>query len=220
MNRTRNALAGSLFLALCPLLTAPLGAQIVSGVYERYYTLDGTGEGDTFGGSVAVAGAGDMDRDGFADVIVGTPLADPRGLEDAGSAYVYSGKDGSLLWQFHGTSVGHRMGSSVAGAGDVNRDGFPDVIVGAPRGGWVYTGLSEPMPLYDIGDGRLRHSRSLAHAYGTHSVRHFKAKGVFVEVMPQSPKHRYIYFLDPTWRIKLRATELPYPKREVLDASG
>ena len=64
--------------------------------------------------------------------------------------------------------------------------------------GWIYTGLSQAMPLYDLGDGRVRHSRSLAHGFGTHSVRHFKAKGISIKVIPQSPKHRYLYFLDST----------------------
>ena len=80
--------------------------------------------------------------------------------------------------------------------------------------GWVYTGLSQAVPLYDLGDGKIRHSRSLAHGFGTHSVRHFKAKGISIKVIPQSPKHRYLYFLDPKWRGKLKAPVLPYPKRQ------
>ena len=86
--------------------------------------------------------------------------------------------------------------------------------------GWLYTGLSQAMPLYDIGDGKARHSRSLAHAYGTHSVHYFQAKGVSIEVVPQAAKHRYLCFLDSTWRGKLRPQVLPYPKREVPDATG
>ena len=86
--------------------------------------------------------------------------------------------------------------------------------------GWIYTGLSQSTPHYDVGDGKARHSRSLSHGYGTHSVRHFQDKGIAIEVIPQSPKHRYVYLLDQTIRNKLRAQELPYPKREVLDASG
>ena len=86
--------------------------------------------------------------------------------------------------------------------------------------GWIYTGLSQAMPLYDLGDGQIRHSRSLAHGYGTHSIRHFQHKGVTIEVISQPPKHRYVYFLDPMWRGKLKAPKLPYPKWEVLDASG
>ena len=46
--------------------------------------------------------------------------------------------------------------------------------------GWLYTGLSEAMPLYDIGDGQLHHSRSLSHAYGTHSMRYFHSHGVHI----------------------------------------
>ena len=78
--------------------------------------------------------------------------------------------------------------------------------------GWIYTGLSEPMPLYDIGDGQLRHSRSLAHAYGSHSVKYFTDHGVDVKMVPQSAKHRYVYFLDPSWKHRLLSKVLPYPK--------
>ncbi len=81
--------------------------------------------------------------------------------------------------------------------------------------GWVYTGLSEAMPLYDIGDGKARHSRSLAHAFGSHSVRYFAAHGIEVKLMPQARKHRYIYFLNPTWRTRLTTAVLPYPKKEL-----
>ena len=77
---------------------------------------------------------------------------------------------------------------------------------------WVYTGLSESMPLYDIGDGKARHSRSLSHAYGTHSVQHFRDHGIDIKVIPQGAKHRYIYFLDPAWRSRLQVPVHPYPK--------
>ena len=50
--------------------------------------------------------------------------------------------------------------------------------------GWLYTGLSEPMPLYDLGDGRARHSRSVAHVYGSHSLRYFATHGVGVKLVP------------------------------------
>lgn len=56
---------------------------------------------------------------------------------------------------------------------------------------WVYTGVSQAMPLYDIGDGKARHSRSLSHAYGTHSLTHFARHGVTVKLVEQSPKYRY-----------------------------
>ncbi len=79
----------------------------------------------------SVAGAGDVNRDGYDDLIVGTSRADPRGVFGAGSAYVYSGFDGSLFLQIDGEAAEDRLGTSVAGAGDVDGDGFDDVIVGA-----------------------------------------------------------------------------------------
>ena len=77
---------------------------------------------------------------------------------------------------------------------------------------WFYIGLSEAPPQYDFGDGKIHHSRSLSHAYGTHSLRHFARYGVDVKVVPQSSKYRYLYLLDQTWRSRVRAPFLPYPK--------
>jgi len=79
---------------------------------------------------------------------------------------------------------------------------------------WIYIGLSSSTPLYDMGDGKLHHSRSLAHAYGTHSIRFFAEHGVVVQLVGQEPKHRYIYLLDPSWRDRLVTPVLPYPKRQ------
>jgi hypothetical protein len=81
--------------------------------------------------------------------------------------------------------------------------------------GWLYTGFSEVMPLYDVGDGNLRHSRSLSHAFGTHSVQHFARHGIAVKLAPQSAKHRYVYLLDPAWQHRLLAPVLPYPKTHI-----
>ena len=80
--------------------------------------------------------------------------------------------------------------------------------------GWIYTGLSGAMPLVDLGDGKARHSRSLSHAYGTHSMKHFESHGVKITLVPQSKKHRYIYFLDKSYETRLNPPTLPYPKRE------
>ncbi|MCX6000755.1 MAG: DNA methyltransferase [Chloroflexi bacterium] len=77
--------------------------------------------------------------------------------------------------------------------------------------GWLYTGLSEPMPLFDLGDGIARHSRSVSHAYGSHSIGHFRRHGVTVKLIPQAGKHRYVFFIDPSWRSRLRVPVLPYP---------
>ncbi len=88
-----------------------------------------------------VSGAGDVNLDGYADIVVGSigydldPDGTPGTLDDvsnAGRVYVYSGKDGSTLWTFDGEFAGDQIGYSVGGAGDVNSDGYPDVVAGAP----------------------------------------------------------------------------------------
>jgi hypothetical protein len=79
--------------------------------------------------------------------------------------------------------------------------------------GWLCTGLSEGTPLLDFGDGHARHSRSVAHIYGSHSLRHFAAHGIDVKLVPQAAKHRYVYFLDRSWQSRLLVPILPYPKR-------
>ncbi len=86
----------------------------------------------------SVSGAGDVNFDGYADVLVGAPRADFTGV-DAGRAYVYSGADGSLLWTFDGRTDGDLLGSAVGVVGDVNGDGASDVVVGAQgNGGAAY----------------------------------------------------------------------------------
>ncbi len=85
---------------------------------------------------------------------------------------------------------------------------------------WLYTGLSEAMPLYNLGDGIARQSRSLAHGFGTHSVKHLIDCGINVTLVPQSCKHRYIYFLDPSWRSRLKPQVLPYPKKGEIEISS
>jgi hypothetical protein len=93
--------------------------------------LSGEAAGDAFG--VSVAAAGDVNHDGFADVIVGAYENDAQGA-NAGRAYVYYGgptMDNKPDIVFTGETAGDAFGYAVAGAGDVNRDGFTDIVVGA-----------------------------------------------------------------------------------------
>ena len=83
--------------------------------------------------------------------------------------------------------------------------------------GWLYTGTSQAMPLLDLGDGVLQHSRSLAHAYGTRSRAHFAAHGVSVRRVPQTAQHRYVYFVDRSWQARLCVPVLAYPKKGSAD---
>jgi hypothetical protein len=77
-----------------------------------------------------VSGAGDVNKDGYADLIVGATGDDNNG-SSSGSARVLSGKDGTILYTFNGDADFDYFGQSVSGAGDVNQDGYPDLIVGA-----------------------------------------------------------------------------------------
>jgi hypothetical protein len=94
-------------------------------------TLTGEAAGDAFG--VSVASAGDVNRDGFADVIVGAYENDAQGA-NAGRAYIFFGgptMDAKPDVVLSGEAAGDAFGYSVAGAGDVNHDGYADVVVGA-----------------------------------------------------------------------------------------
>ena len=93
--------------------------------------LAGEAAGDAFG--VCVAPAGDMNKDGYADVIVGAYQNDARGA-NAGRAYVFFGgprPDERPDLVLSGEAAGDAFGYAVASAGDVNQDGYADVIVGA-----------------------------------------------------------------------------------------
>ena len=140
MTITLRLLASSTFLASFAALTVPAGAQVISRAFLEHYRFEGT-VNDNLGRSVA--GAGDVNQDGFADVIVGASKATSPQGNRAGAAYIYSGKDGTQLWRFDGGATGDSLGISVAGAGDVNNDGFPDVIVGAR--------LTDPGGMMDAG---------------------------------------------------------------------
>ena len=84
----------------------------------------------------ACAAAGDVNGDGFADVIVGAPSFTRTGGDNEGLVRLFhgssTGPDGSFDWEFQGELEDGFLGSAVAGAGDVNGDGYADVIVGIP----------------------------------------------------------------------------------------
>ena len=80
------------------------------------------------------ATAGDVNSDGFSDVIVGSQFFD-NGQETEGRAFVYMGSSTGLsttpAWTAESNQEGGWFGYSVSTAGDVNGDGFSDVVVGA-----------------------------------------------------------------------------------------
>ncbi|MFT7616859.1 MAG: hypothetical protein ACI97A_000489, partial [Planctomycetota bacterium] len=114
----------------------PMGGGVV-GIAEVYSGADGSLLRTHLGGSpffafgASVDGANDVNRDGFDDVIVGSPRENPNGPR-SGSVRVFSGIDGTLLHRFDGDSADDEFGFSVSGLGDANGDGFADILVGAP----------------------------------------------------------------------------------------
>lgn len=80
----------------------------------------------------ALAPAGDVNGDGFDDLIVGAPDDDFAGI-GTGSIFVFSGADGSALHTLRGAKTWDRFGNAVCSVGDVDFDGRPEFLVGVPR---------------------------------------------------------------------------------------
>jgi hypothetical protein len=96
----------------------------------------------------SVASAGDVNNDGYSDIIIGASLYD-NGEADEGAVFVWHGSAsgmaangipdtnglpdiGDEVWRIEGESNGAWLGYSAASAGDINGDGYSDVVVGAP----------------------------------------------------------------------------------------
>ncbi|MCC5639943.1 tandem-95 repeat protein, partial [Nostoc sp. CHAB 5844] len=128
------------------------------------FVINGVDAGDFSGGSVS--GAGDVNGDGIDDIIIGAIGADPNGQEFAGESYVVFGSrsgfsaslnlsslNGSNGFVINGVDEDDLLGNSVSGAGDINGDGFDDLIIGVTRAdpnGQNYAGLSYVVFGFDI----------------------------------------------------------------------
>ncbi|MBL8684913.1 MAG: FG-GAP repeat protein [Myxococcales bacterium] len=108
---------------------------------RRFVTVAGSQLRGHFG--ISIASAGDINGDGYGDLIVG---AENEGSTDSGRAHVFFGSATGISVTpdrtFVGPATGARFGAAVTGLGDVNGDGYSDVAIGAPgsatRAGEVY----------------------------------------------------------------------------------
>jgi Ca2+-binding RTX toxin-like protein len=104
------------------------------------FEIAGAAFGDNAGRSVA--SVGDINGDGYDDLMIGAPGADPAGKSSAGSAYVVFGHaggfdakidlstvNGTTGFRLDGAAFGSQSGYAVGAAGDVNGDGFADMVV-------------------------------------------------------------------------------------------
>jgi len=137
------------------------GAYLVLDDDDKNRYLDdliaftGAAQGD--GAGEVLTGAGDLDGDGFADLLIGAPR-ESSGGEDTGAAYlIYGGPDmaslslGDAGAALVGAQGGDDAGGAVAGLGDIDGDGFDDIAVGAnsepsvlTNGGAVYLFFGGP----------------------------------------------------------------------------
>ena len=118
---------------------------INGGDGSKGFVLVGDEAGDNAG--YEVSRAGDINGDGYADLLIGAPHSEADNQGEAGETYVIFGTDqgfapeidlsdleigtGEVGFVFRGVDIGDRSGWSVNAAGDVNGDGIDDVIIGA-----------------------------------------------------------------------------------------
>lgn len=111
-----------------------------SSLTPAAFVIHGAAAGELLGnggellakGSGGVRNAGDVNDDGINDLIVGSPYFDGVAGPNSGRVQIISGSDGSVIFNIEGLQGDSTFGSSVAGVGDLNGDGFDDFVIGAP----------------------------------------------------------------------------------------
>lgn len=139
------------------------------------YSIDGSSAGDGLGFSVS--SAGDVDDDGYEDILIGAPFADPGGQAEAGEAYLIFGDpdrlaaldaadgvtdglidpsnlDGTTGFVLEGELDSGLFGASVSSAGYVDEDTNADLIIGSQGNAYIVYGGIDNLELLDIADGQ------------------------------------------------------------------
>jgi hypothetical protein len=122
--------------------------------------LTGGQAGAWFGYGVSIVG--DINGDGYSDLVVGAPLYDDNGNVDEGAAFVYLGSASGIAAEpvatLESNVAGSSFGDGIAGAGDINGDGIDDFMVGAS----LYSGgkSAEGALFVYLGEGVRNHARN------------------------------------------------------------
>ncbi len=155
-------------------------------LYTLYADVSGwTGFGDN------LDGAGDVNADGYDDIIVGAMYqSESAECFASGKAYVFSGADGSLLYCYPGESCYRYLGIAVSGVGDVNSDGHGDFAVNGQSRGKVYSGIDGQV-LY----GLMQQGNSLWPSLGT--IADIDGDGVS-DILAATHHGRYIIYSGAT----------------------
>jgi hypothetical protein len=139
-NLAANSLGGRSYVVYGKATTTAVETSAIAAGSSSGFAVTGVSTGQSWSGST-VSAAGDVNGDGYADLIISAHGSDPASRADAGQAYLVFGKanntniEASALgtngFLINGAAAGDWAGFSVSNAGDVNGDGLSDLIVGA-----------------------------------------------------------------------------------------